>query len=107
MNNQGKATLNNIISSLQFLLDKEQKAAARHKHVGEKAYAKHAAWCAAGITEAIMLLENNFKADAIGLLQHIAKSLPTDDLQPHGVQPSADDLPSICEKGECNHIEHL
>lgn len=111
MNTQKKAQLKHILKELQEIYAGELKATKKHRTAGEEAYSKHAAWCADGIQEAIMLLENKFPSEAVAILQTIVTSTPDSDLQPH--RPAKTSKPkqakksSMCSRGECNHPEHL
>lgn len=109
MNTQKKAQLKLILKELQEIYAGELKATKKHRTAGEEAYSKHAAWCADGIQEAIMLLENKFPSEAVAILQTIVASSPTDDLQPFEVKTQAKSsvLPTACADGACNHPEHL
>lgn len=109
MNTQKKAQLKLILKELQEIYAGELKATKKHRTAGEESYSKHAAWCANGIQEAIMLLENKFPSEAVAILQTIVASSPTDDLQPFEVKTQAKSsvLPTACADGACNHPEHL
>lgn len=110
MNTQKKAQLKLILKELQEIYAGELKATKKHRTAGEEAYSKHAAWCADGIQEAIMLLENKFPSEAVAILQTIVASSPTDDLRPHAKTRQTNKpagLPAICAEGGCNHVEHL
>lgn len=110
MNARTKAQLRTIVTDLEVMYENELTAQNRHARQGKDSYARHAAWCAEGIQEAITLLQNKFPADAINLLRYIIESSPTDDLQPHKTieaKPEGANLPSLCQAGNCNHPEHL
>lgn len=108
MNTQKKAQLRQVITELETIYEGELKATKKHKSAGEEAYEKHAAWCAEGIHEALMLLKNKFPTEAIALLQRIVASAPTDYLPPHVAdKPKPAKKSSACSRGECNHPEHL
>lgn len=111
MNTRTKAQLRQVVAMLEEMYADELKAEKKHKAAGLAAYQKHAAWCAEGIHEALMLLKNKFPAEAIGILETIVASTPDSDLQPH--KPAKTSKPklarksSACSRGECNHPEHL
>lgn len=109
MNTQKKAQLKLVLKELQEIYAGELKATKKHRTAGEEAYAKHAAWCADGIQEALMLLENKFPSEAVAILQTIVASTPTDNLQPFETRVKAKSsvLPATCADGACNHPEHL
>lgn len=110
MNTRTKAQLKLILKELGEIYESELKANKKHTRAGEEAYAAHAAWCADGIQEAIMLLENKFPVEAVALLQSIVASAPTDNLVPHSsVKPSKKKSrqPAGCANGSCNHPEHM
>lgn len=105
MNTQTKAKLKAAIGILEEIYAGELKATKKHSRAGNDDYAEHAAWCADGIQEALMLLENGFKSEAVSLLKTVVSSAPTDKLEPHRVSKPAS-LPSVCAEGGCNHAEH-
>lgn len=111
MNSRVKAQLRQITATLEDLYADELKAKKKHKAAGLAAYQKHAAWCAEGIHEALMLLKNKFPAEAIGILETIVASTPDGDLQPHRAaessKPKSAKKSLACSRGECNHPEHL
>lgn len=110
MNAKTKGKLKAAIAELEEIYAGELKATKRHKSAGNDDYSVHAAWCADGIQEALMLLENGFKSEAVSLLRLVADSSPTDDLRSHKKSAKAaklTDLPQVCAEGGCNHVEHL
>ena len=111
MNTRTKAQLRQVVAMLEEMYADELKAEKKHKAAGLAAYQKHAAWCAEGIHEALMLLKNKFPAEAIGILETIVASTPDGDLQPHKRpktdKPKRTKKSSACSRGECNHLEHL
>lgn len=111
MNTRTKAQLRQVVVMLEEMYEVELKAEKKHKAAGLAAYQKHAAWCAEGIHEALMLLKNKFPTEAIGILETIVASTPDSDLQPHKRSGADKSKPakksSACSRGECNHPEHL